>query len=145
MSLSKFSFIIPEKITTKGLSVSQKEYAGKKKILLVRGHLNFGGCFLMRQPMKCSAKPLVRGIPTHPGQFFVWGASKNEVWKVAKNFMSSPASTELPRFTNAVGTNISHMTNDQYSIGILLIILLVLLILAVLLSIIFQALININN
>jgi len=46
MSLLKFSFIIPEKKTTKGRSMSQKEYEAKKK-------QNF---IAKWQPMKCSGK-----------------------------------------------------------------------------------------
>jgi len=51
MSLSKFSFIIPEKETAKGWSLSQKEYEAKKK-------LNF---IAKWQPMKCSGKPVAMG------------------------------------------------------------------------------------
>jgi len=63
MSLSKFRFIIPEKKTAKGRSVSQKEYEAKRIISLLSRHLNFRSCFMMKQLMKCLAKPVARGMP----------------------------------------------------------------------------------
>jgi len=46
MSLSKFSFIIPEKKTAKGRSVSQKEYEAKKKLnFIAKWTFEFPGLF----------------------------------------------------------------------------------------------------
>ena len=50
MSWLKFSFIIPEKKTAKGWSMSQKEYEVKKQNFIAKW-----------QPMKCSGKPVAMG------------------------------------------------------------------------------------
>jgi len=42
------------------------------KLLLLSGHFNFWGCLMLRQPMKCSGKPIARGVHTKAKLVSCW-------------------------------------------------------------------------
>jgi len=101
---SKFSFIIPEKNTAKGRSMSQKECEAKKNFI-VKWTFEFLGLFHDEAADEMFWKPVAMGYlaSCRTSNLFLW-TSKNEVvtcptWQVAKNVKVKPCSRPKTLFT----------------------------------------------